>query len=221
MELFFFTAIFSSLVTSPLVLSCKEPCIYFSHVQGGLHICSSADYAEIRNTTSGECLVSLKANLKVVSHFDQFLTFWVTPVVRRNIVPSCWDHAPKKVAMTIIADTDNFNAESMCTTNPDNSPSLEKEMEYFMDVSGYSDCASVVILHQEFLGYCVKNLKSLRGFATVVYISAVIISIFVVFGMCILTYLLLEKGMNTPRTRPSIYRGPPGSPVPYKPDHTW
>lgn len=217
MRLLLFTAILSSLVSPSLSLECEEPCVYYRHEQGGLHICSTTDYAEIRNTTSGECLVSLKANLKTVSHFDQFYTFGVTPVVRRNIGSDCWDSTPENVAKSIIADTYNFNAESMCRTNPDNSPSMEKEMEYFMDVSGYSDCASVVILHQEILGDCVKNLKTLRGFASVMYIITVIIGIILVFCLCLLTYLLVEKARSI-RYTPPIMPSPcdsPSTPVAY------
>lgn len=219
MKLLFFTSLLSSLVTSSLALACGEPCTDFSHEQGGLHVCSSTDSADIWNTTSEECLVSLNAKLKVVSHLDFFFTFGVAEVVRRNIGSNCWDYVSEEIAKTIIADTDNFNVVSVCSTSPDKSPSLENEMGYFMDVIGYSDCASVVILHQNFLGECVKNLKTLREFASVMYIIAVILGIFVFLGLCILACLLVEKYMSTSRTPPrdsprdSPGGGSPGAPV--------
>lgn len=217
MKLLFFAALFSSLVTSSLAIDCGEPCNDFSHEQGGLHVCSSDDYADIRNTTSGECLVSLKAKLKVVSHIDQFFTAWVTPVVRRNIGPSCWNNVPREVATSIIADTENFNALSTCRTNPNNSPSLEKEMEYYMNTEGYSDCASVVLLHENALGECVKNLKTLRGFLSVMYIITILVCVFIVLGACVGACILVEKCMISRRTIGGVPspRGSPTAPVAY------
>ena len=222
MKLFSSLFLFPSLVTSSLAIDCGEPCDNFAHEQGGLHICSSDDYADIRNTTSGECLVSLKAKLKVVSHADQFFTAWVTPIVRKNIGPSCWNHVPRTVATTIIADAENFNALSTCRTNPNNSPSLEKEMEYYMNIEGYSDCASVVLLHENALGECVKNLRTLRGFLSAMYIITILLCIFVFIGICVGVCILVEKcrmpgptivTLPSPRGSPTAPTAPTAYPV--------
>lgn len=210
MKLLFFAFFFSYLSTS-LGLDCGEPCTDFAYEQGGLHVCSSPDYSDVRNTSSGECLVSLKAKLKVVSHFDLFVTFGVAEVVRRNIGARCWDNAPRDVAKTIIADPENFNVVSVCRTNPDNSPSLEKEVGYSMVVTGYSDCSSLVILHQNFLAECVKNKKTLRGFASVMYIITMVLCVLIFIGLCVMVWFLVEKCIRVCNT-PDRIHSPPGSP---------
>ena len=156
---------------------CGRICDEFVYETEDLGICFSSDSAAIWNTTSGECMVTLDASLEPVSYTSLIFTAGVTPAVRRQIGDECWDNVPKVVATWIIRNHENFDPQAMCRTYPTNSPSLGWEMRYEMAVYGFNDCASLVDLHQNALGRCVRYMADARAFATFAYMLGLIIAL--------------------------------------------
>ena len=156
---------------------CGELCGDFVHMNGDLGILSAKNRAEIWNTTSGECLVTMISSLNPVSYSSLITTFGVTPAIRRNIGKDCWDYSPETVSMWILRKFDGFDKEAICHTYPTNSPSLGWEMRYEMEVTGFNDCSSLVTLHENSIGECVRHLADARAFATFCYMIVVFIAL--------------------------------------------
>lgn len=165
-------------------VKCGSICGEFSRENGDLGICSSSDKAEIWNSTSGECIVSMDAELKPVSYSSLIFTLGVTPAVRRQIGKECWDHSPETVATWILRSFDSFDLEAACHTFPTNSPSLGWDMRYDMKVFGFSDCSSLVELHQNSLAECVRHKADARAFATLGYMIVVFCGILLFLFLC-------------------------------------
>ncbi len=162
---------------------CGTRCDNFGYETEDLGICFSSDNAVIWNTTSGECMVTLDASLEPVSYTSLIFTAGATPAVRRQVGDECWDNVPYVVATWIIRNYENFDPQAMCRTYPTNSPSLGWEMRYEMTVYGFKDCSSLVDLHQNALGRCVRYMADARAFATFAYI----IGLLIVLVLCIMS----------------------------------
>jgi hypothetical protein len=160
--------------------SCGKICTDFVYESGDLAVCSSVDSAQIWNTTSGDCHVNMDADLKFVSYMSLIFTFGVTPAVRHPIGKECWDYVSENVAVAIIETGHHFNNDSVCHSHPKNSPSLGWEMRYVMETTGYDDCASLVVLHEDFLISCVRHDTDARALATFAYGIAMCIGLLVV-----------------------------------------
>ena len=163
---------------------CDRICNEFVYETEDLGICFSPNNAAIWNTTSGECMVTLGASLEPVSYTSLIFTAGVTPAVRRKIGDECWDYVPKVVATWIIRNRENFDPQAMCHTYPTNSPSLGWEMRYEMTVYGFNDCSSLVELHQNALGRCVRNMADARAFATFAYMLGLLIGVVICILGC-------------------------------------
>lgn len=166
-------------------------CTDFSYKKDDLVICSSPDKAEIWNTTSGECNVQIEADLQIVSYMSIIFTLGVTPAVRHPIGDECWDYVPEKIAQDIIDRTEHFNVDSVCSSHPLSSPSLGWEMRYVGETRGYSDCASLVVLHDDYLVSCVRLHADARALATFAYMISVLLGFFIGIAiLCIPLYCL-------------------------------
>ena len=148
-------------------------CTDFVYENNDLGICSWRDHAQIWNTTSGECKVHLRADLTTVSYMSQIFTLGVTPAVRYPIGEDCWHDTPKNIAAAIVRNGDYFDDDSVCDSHPRNSPSLGWEMRFAMETKGYRDCASLVVLHDDYLASCARKHADARAFATLMYMTAV------------------------------------------------
>lgn len=158
----------------------SDVCNDFAYDNDGLGVCSWRDNAQVWNTTSGECLVHLDADLRTVSYMSQIFTLGVTPAVRYPIGKDCWHYVPENIAVAIAQDENYFDSDSVCDSHPLSSPSLGWEMRYVMETKGYVDCASLVVLHDDYLVSCVRHHADARALATFGYMLAVAIGIFVV-----------------------------------------
>lgn len=175
MKSFFFGTVLLFCVASASGTPCGTICTDFAHEWDDLAVCSSRDSAQIWNTTSGECQVHIDTDLRTVSYMSQIFTLGVTLAVRYPIGKKCWDYVPENVAIAIIESTDFYETDSVCDSHPRNSPSLGWEMRYVMDSSGYSDCASMIVLHEDYLASCVRLHADARALATFGYMLAVAI----------------------------------------------
>lgn len=158
-------------VTSALV--CGEVCTDFSHVQNDLGICSSKHSAQIWNTTSGECQVRMESELEIVSYMSMIFTAGVTPAVRYQIGKKCWHGVPEEVAKSIVSSDAAFDEYAACDSHPYNSPSLGWEMRYSMKTSGYKDCASLILMNNDYLASCVRLHADGRALATFGYLLGI------------------------------------------------
>ena len=119
----------------------------------------------------------IDAKLKIVSYMSMIFTLGVTPAVRYPIGTECWDYVPENVAVAVIESRDFYEIDSVCDSHPINSPSLGWEMRYVMETSGYSDCASLIVLHDDYLASCVRLHADARAFGTFGYMLIVAIGI--------------------------------------------
>ena len=158
----------------------SEICSDFAYKKDDLGVCSSRDIAQIWNTTSGECYVHMDADLRTVSYMSQIFTLGVTLAVRYQIGEDCWHYIPENVAVAIVQNSEYFNDDSVCDSHPYNSPSLGWEMRYVMETKGYADCASLVVLHDDYLVSCVRYFADARALATLAYMLIIAIGIFLV-----------------------------------------
>ena len=158
----------------------SEICSDFAYENDGLGICSWGDHAQIWNTTSGECQMNLNADLRTVSYMSQIFTLGVTPAVRYQIGEDCWHYVPENIAVAIVQNGDLFHADSVCDSHPRNSPSLGWEMRYVMETKGYTDCASLVVLHDDYLVSCVRHHADARALATFGYMLIIAIGFILV-----------------------------------------
>jgi len=143
-------------------------------------VCSSRDTAQIWNTTSGDCHVHIDADLRTVSYMSMIFTLGVTPAVRYPIGDECWHYVPEDIAAAIIKSGEYFDADSVCHAHPLNSPSLGWEMRYVAEMRGYKDCASLVVLHEDFLISCTRLHADARALATFAYMLIIAIGMFCV-----------------------------------------
>ncbi|CAM9205664.1 unnamed protein product [Pylaiella littoralis] len=169
--------------------SCGIICREFAHERGDLAVCSSRDNSQIWNTTSGECQVSIDASLEIVSYMSLIFTAGVTPAVRYQIGNECWDFVPENVAVAIISNNDGFAADAFCDSHPTNSPSLGWEMRYDIKTNGYKDCASLVVLHEDYLVACTRLHADARGLATFGYMIAILVTGVLLIGLPCLSLL--------------------------------
>ena len=158
--------------------SCGKICTDFGYQSDDLAVCASRDHAQIWNTTSGECQMNFQAKLRIVSYMSMIFTVGVTPAVRYPIGTECWDYVPENIAISIIENMDFFETESVCDSHPSNSPSLGWEMRYVMESTGFYDCASLIVLHEDYLVSCVRLHADARALATFAYMLAVYVGIF-------------------------------------------
>lgn len=172
--------LFLRVVATSGALSCGNVCNSFSYEFDDLAVCSSKDRAQIWNTTSGECQMQIDAKLKIVSYMSLIFTAGVTPAVRYPIGTECWNYVPENVGVAVIENRDFFEAEAVCDSHPRSSPSLGWEMRYVMESKGYSDCASVIVLHEDYLASCVRLHADARALATFAYMLAIAIGMFCV-----------------------------------------
>lgn len=190
MQLFLIaTTLLPFVASASSVVSCGDICTDFAYERNDLAVCSSRDNAEIWNTTSGECKLRIGANLKTVSYMSMIFTLGVTPAVRHPIGDECWDYVPENVAVSIIGNLANFDQESVCDSHPSNSPSIGWEMRYTMETRGYNDCASLVVLHDDYLVSCVRLHADARSLATSAYFLAIAIGLML---FCILPCVFLR-----------------------------
>ena len=183
MKSFFFGTVLLFCVASASGASCGTICTDFAHEWDDLAVCSSRDHAQIWNTTSGECQVRIDAKLRIVSYMSMIFTLGVTPAVRYPIGNECWDYVPENVAVSIIESRDFYETDAVCDSHPRNSPSLGWEMRYVMETTGYDDCASLVVLHEDYLISCTRLHADARSLATSAYFLALVIGIIL---MCVL-----------------------------------
>ena len=183
MKSFFFGTVLLFCAASASGTSCGTICTDFVHEWDDLAVCSSRDHAQIWNTTSGECQVHIDAKLRIVSYMSMIFTLGVTPAVRHPIGKECWNYVPENIAVSIIESTDFLEIEAFCDSHPRNSPSLGWEMRYVMESSGYSDCASLIVLHEDYLASCVRLHADARALATFAYMLAIAIGI--IFVCCV------------------------------------
>ncbi|CAM9866011.1 unnamed protein product [Ectocarpus sp. 12 AP-2014] len=127
----------------------------------------------------------MDAELKTVSYLSLIFSFGVTPAVRHPLGDECWNHVPEKIAVSIITTGRHFHTDSVCHSHPGNSPSVGWEMRYVMETTGYDDCASVVVLHEDFLASCVRLHADERSLATSAYFLAIAAGI---VCLCLLPY---------------------------------
>lgn len=172
----------------------SDICTDFVYENNDLGICSWRDHAQIWNTTSGECKVHFQADLRTVSYISQIFTLGVTPAVRYQIDGDCWHHVPENIAVAIVQNGDYFDGDSICVSHPRNSPSLGWEMRYAMETKGYEDCASVVILHDDYLASCTRQYADARALVTLAYM--LIVAIGIVLVAC-LPCLAVLSGLST------------------------
>lgn len=158
----------------------SDICADFAYERDDLGICSWRDNAQIWNTTSKECYVNVDANLRTVSYMSQIFTLGVTPAVRYPIGEDCWHYVPENVAVAIVQNKEYFDGDSVCDSHPRNSPSLGWEMRYVMETKGYMDCASLVVLHEDYLASCARHHADARALATSGYMLIVAIGIVLV-----------------------------------------
>ena len=163
--------------------SCGAICTDFVYESGDLAVCSSTDNAQIWNKTSGDCHVTMNADLKIVSYMSLIFSAGVTLAVRHPIGEECWTSVPENVAVAVIETHHHFNPDSICDSHPRNSPSLGWEMRYVMETTGYDDCASLVVLHEAYLISCTRLHADARSLATSAYFLALVIGIIL---MCVL-----------------------------------
>lgn len=90
---------------------------------------------------------------------------------------------PENVAIAIVQNGEYFDASSVCDSHPYSSPSLGWEMRYVMETRGYRDCASLVVLHNDYLLSCMRLHADARAFATFGYMLGIAIGLFVI--LCI------------------------------------
>lgn len=178
-------ALLASGLTLDSVAPCptSDICTDFVYENNDLGICSWRDHAQIWNTTSGECKVHFKADLRTVSYISQIFTLGVTPAVRYKIGGDCWHHTPENIAAAIVRNGDYFDGDSVCVSRPRNSPSLGWEMRYTMETIGYRDCASLLLLHDDHLASCIRQYADARALATLGYM--VIVAFGFVLVVCI------------------------------------
>lgn len=174
---FVFSSSLSKFSVESTVYPASEICTDFAYEDGDIAICSSRDNAQIWNTTSLECYVYIDADLRTVSYMSQIFTVGVTPAVRYQIGDDCWHAVPERVAKAIVHNGDYFDDDSVCDSHPRNSPSLGWEMRYVMETKGYSECASVVVLHEDYLVSCVRHHADARALATFAYMLAIAIGL--------------------------------------------
>lgn len=192
MKLAFFGTVLLFCMTSTSGASCGTICANFVHEQDDLAVCSSRDSAQIWNTTSGECEVHIDANLRIVSYMSMIFTVGVTPAVRYQIGKECWDYVPENVAVAVIESKDDFEIDAVCDSHPRSSPSLGWEMRYVMESIGYSDCASLVVLQEDYLASCVRLHADARALATFGYMLAILVGMLCV---CVLPCLVFDGGL--------------------------
>lgn len=159
----------------------SEICSDFAFENDGLGVCSWRDVSQIWNTTSQECYVHMEAELRTVSYMSQIFTLGVTPAVRYQIGEDCWHYVPENIAVAIVQNAgDYFDVDSICDSHPYNSPSLGWEMRYVMETKGYTDCASLVVLHDDYLVSCVRHHADARALATLGYMLIIAIGFILV-----------------------------------------
>jgi len=123
--------------------------------------------------------VNMDASLEIVSYMSLIFTVGVTPAVRSQIGNECWEYVPEKVAIAIVENEEFFESSVVCSSHPYNSPSLGWEMRYVMESKGYDDCASLIILHEDFLVSCTRLHADARALATFAYMFAILIGLIV------------------------------------------
>lgn len=166
---------------------CGEICTDFVKEHDDLALCSARNTAQIWNTTSGECEVRLDADLDIVSYMSLIFSAGVTPGVRYQIGKNCWDYVPENVASAIMGNPEYF-VHVGCESHPWNSPSLGWEMRYTMKIAGYNDCASVIVLHEDYLRSCVRLHADARALATLGYFIGILVFL---CCCCVIPYRLL------------------------------
>lgn len=122
----------------------------------------------------------MDADLRTVSYMSQIFTLGVTPAVRYPIGEDCWHYVPENIAVAIVQNVQNFEKDSVCDSHPGNSPSLGWEMRYVMETKGYADCASLVVLHEDYLVSCVRHHADARALATFGYMLIIVIGFILV-----------------------------------------
>lgn len=157
----------------------SEICTTIVYEKDDMAVCSARDNAQIWNTTSGECSVHMEADLRTVSYLSQIFTLGVTPAVRYQIGDECWHYVPENVAIAIVQNEEQFDTHSVCDSHPYSSPSLGWEMRYVMETRGYRDCASLVVLHEDYLVSCARLHADGRALATLAYMLIVVLGMFV------------------------------------------
>ena len=170
----------ASVSTSATPCGSSEICNDFAYEKDDLVVCSARDMAQIWNTTTGDCHVHIDADLRTVSYMSMIFTVGVTPAVRYPIGDECWHYVPENIAAAIVQSGEYFDADSVCHSHPLSSPSLGWEMRYVAETRGYKDCASLVVLHEDYLVSCVRLHADARALATFAYMLAIAICMFIV-----------------------------------------
>lgn len=195
----FFSSALALLLHGSLALaqvdSCGQICDDFVLELDDLAICSSKDNAYIWNTTSTECQVRIDADFKIVSYMSTIFTMGVTHAVRKPIGKECWDYVPENVAKSIISNVEYFAKDIVCDSHPFNSPSLGWEARYTTETKGYNDCASIVILNNDYLASCVRLHADGRALATFAYFLAMLVGL---FCFCVLPCNLAKYVFTVP-----------------------
>lgn len=185
----FLSLLLQCVPVSSLGVQCGSVCTDFAYESDDLAVCSGKNHAQIWNTTLGECQVELTASLNPVSYLSLIFTAGVTPAVRYPIGRNdCWDYVPERVAASLVAEIRGtggglVDVDAFCESHPGNSPSLGWEMRYVLKARGYASCASLIVVHDNYLASCTKLHADARALATFAYMISVALGMFVVCFM--------------------------------------